>query len=216
MLLQPFQRDYQPHSSAKDYEILGKALAFAMDINDAIRSDQNTSAYVIHKTAGPPYEPDEPKLPNFTVKKKKNKPNRKKIVPNLTPTFQPVSIRPEITTRKPVQNRFRNKLRRQKLKQKILKELQQLEREDDLNQKLQYNVYNDVSQNIMDRRTGGFFSQITGDLSLSQKDFIFELTTWFRRSIWFLGFTAAYTVSPTLLGIAVSIFKYLKNSKVYI
>ena len=129
-----------------------------------------------------------------------NKPKRKKI-PNLTPTFQPQipTNKPVITTKKPTQNRFRNRLRRQKLKQKILQELQQLEleREDDINQKLQVNLYNDI------RRTGGFFGQITGDLSLSRKDFIFQLTTWFRRSIWFLGFTAAYTVSPTLLGIAV-------------
>ena len=41
-----------------------------MDVNEAIRKDQNTSAYVIHKTAGPPYEPDEPKLPNRIKKKK--------------------------------------------------------------------------------------------------------------------------------------------------
>ena len=142
----------------------------------------------------------------FWVIFRSNKPKRKKI-PNLTPTFQPQipTYQPEITTKKPAQNRVRNRLRRQKLKQKIIEELQQLEleREDDLNQKLQFNLYNDISNNIMERRTSGFFNQITGDLSLSRKDFIFQLTTWFRRSIWFLGFTAAYTVSPTLLGIAV-------------
>merc|ERR1712156_1360324 len=41
------------------------------------------------------------------------------------------------------------------------------------------------------------------DQSLPNKDFAGELTKWFRRSIWFLTFTAAYTVSPPLLVIAV-------------
>ena len=44
------------------------------------------------------------------------------------------------------------------------------------------------------------------DLSLSRKDFLRELTTWFRRSIWFLIFAGAYTTSPTLLGLAVSTY----------
>ena len=30
------------------------------------------------------------------------------------------------------------------------------------------------------------------------KDFVIELTTWFRRVIWFLGFTSATTLSPGL------------------
>ena len=48
------------------------------------------------------------------------------------------------------------------------------------------------------------------DLSLSRKDFLRELTTWFRRSIWFLIFAGAYTTSPTLLGLAVStMFVYM-------
>merc|ERR1719273_2309204 len=39
---------------------------------------------------------------------------------------------------------------------------------------------------------------LIGDGSLSRKDFILELTTWFRRAIWFLGFTAALTASAPL------------------
>ena len=82
-----------------------------------------------------------------------------------------------------------------------------LEREQKLKQKLHNSLYNDISNNIQEKtgNAGGFFNQLSGDLSLSRKDFIFQLTTWFRRSIWFLGFTAAYTVSPTLLGISVNI-----------
>ena len=30
------------------------------------------------------------------------------------------------------------------------------------------------------------------------QDFVIELTTWFRRAIWFLGFTAAITASAPL------------------
>ena len=44
-----------------------------------------------------------------------------------------------------------------------------------------------------------------GDLSLSRKDFLSLLITWFRRSIWFLAFAGAYTTSPPLLAVAVSI-----------
>ena len=50
------------------------------------------------------------------------------------------------------------------------------------------------------------------DLSLSRKDFLRELTTWFRRSIWFLIFAGAYTTSPTLLGLAVSTYKYIPST----
>jgi len=39
---------------------------------------------------------------------------------------------------------------------------------------------------------------VIGDGSLSRKDFVIELTTWFRRVIWFLGFTAATTASIPL------------------
>lgn len=49
------------------------------------------------------------------------------------------------------------------------------------------------------------FNAIMGDLSLSRKDFLSLLITWFRRSIWFLAFAGAYTTSPPLLFVAVSI-----------
>ena len=44
----------------------------------------------------------------------------------------------------------------------------------------------------------GALNNIAGDGSLSRKDFVYELTTWFRRAIWFLGFTAATTASAPL------------------
>merc|ERR1719356_1341090 len=44
----------------------------------------------------------------------------------------------------------------------------------------------------------GAVSGLIGDGSLSRKDFIIELTVWFRRAIWFLGFTAALTASAPL------------------
>jgi hypothetical protein len=41
------------------------------------------------------------------------------------------------------------------------------------------------------------------DKPLSKKDFLYEIKHWFRRAIWFLGFTAAYTLSPTILFLTV-------------
>ena len=139
---------------------------------------------------------------------------RRKNYPNLTPNTTPPVPPTLLTTPPPIinspENRLRNKIRRQKLKRKIIQELKEmkLERQQNLKQKLQHSLYNDISNNIQDKTgsAGGFFNQLSGDLSLSRKDFIFQLTTWFRRSIWFLGFTAAYTVSPTLLGISVNFY----------
>ena len=57
---------------------------------------------------------------------------------------------------------------------------------------------------VIMEKSGNVFSILTKDQSLSSKDFAGELTKWFRRSIWFLTFTAAYTISPPLMVIAVS------------
>ena len=57
------------------------------------------------------------------------------------------------------------------------------------------------------------FNAIMGDLSLSRKDFLSLLITWFRRSIWFLAFAGAYTTSPPLLFVAVSMNEYPNNNK---
>ena len=90
------------------------------------------------------------------------------------------------------------KLRRQKLRAKIMKQLQTM---DDKNKILRKNA----GGSSPNRR---IFNN--SDLSLSRKDFLRELTTWFRRSIWFLIFAGAYTTSPTLLGLAVStMFVYM-------
>ena len=42
------------------------------------------------------------------------------------------------------------------------------------------------------------------DKPVSKQDFLYEIKHWFRRAIWFLGFTAAYTLSPTILLLTVS------------
>ena len=55
---------------------------------------------------------------------------------------------------------------------------------------------------------------LIGDGSLSRKDFIIELTTWFRRAIWFLGFTAALTASAPLFiltAVLAAVFELLYN-----
>ena len=55
---------------------------------------------------------------------------------------------------------------------------------------------------------------LIGDGSLSRKDFIIELTTWFRRAIWFLGFTAAFTASAPLFlltAVLAGVFELLYN-----
>lgn len=44
---------------------------------------------------------------------------------------------------------------------------------------------------------------LQGDQSLSRQDFILELTSWFRRSVWFILYTGAYTVSPALVLLAI-------------
>ena len=104
------------------------------------------------------------------------------------------------TTKKPkrVNVQKLRRLRRQKLKAKILRQLQTLE-----NSKRAESLA-DNKQDILMEKSGSFLGKITGDLSLSRKDFFAELSKWFRRSVWFLAFTAAYTVSPTLLIISVS------------
>ena len=46
------------------------------------------------------------------------------------------------------------------------------------------------------------------------QDFIIELTTWFRRAIWFLGFTAAFTASAPLFvltAVLAAVFELLYN-----
>ena len=98
----------------------------------------------------------------------------------------------------------RRKLKRQRLKLKVMNELKSMN-----NKKLQNSLYNGVIgvenniQKLPNRRifTGG----LSGDLSLSRKDFLSELTKWFRRSIWFLLFAGAYTTSPPLILVAVSL-----------
>ena len=89
---------------------------------------------------------------------------------------------------------------------RILKELRKMEIRQ--KQKLQ-NLQNFKNSEMLTQgqtidRTGNVLGKLTGDLSLSRKDFAAELIKWFRRSIWFLAFTAAYTTSPTLLIVSVS------------
>ena len=84
---------------------------------------------------------------------------------------------------------------RQRLKMKILQELRQIEREKLIQPQTP----------VISEKSGNVFSILMRDQSLSNKDFAGEITKWFRRSIWFLTFTAAYTISPPLLVIAVSI-----------
>ena len=78
---------------------------------------------------------------------------------------------------------------------KIMQELRKIEREK----------LTEPQKPVIMEKSGNVFSILMGDQSLSRKDFAGELTKWFRRSIWFLTFTAAYTVSPPLLVIAVSL-----------
>lgn len=177
-MLTPFHHNYEPLQAKQDLNIFGKTLAFAKDFNKALKSEENLQtqeSLVVHEIAGPPYYKNEPEMPNFG-KKKRRKTTQK-------PTQK--------TTIKPILQRLRNKQRRQKLKLRILKELQRLDKQDNLT--------------VMEK-SGSFLNKLSGDLSLSRKDFAAELTKWFRRSIWFLAFTAAYTTSPTLLGITVSHF----------
>ena len=47
------------------------------------------------------------------------------------------------------------------------------------------------------------FGHLSLDKPLSKHDFLYEIKHWFRRAIWFLGFTAAYTLSPTILFLTV-------------
>ena len=59
---------------------------------------------------------------------------------------------------------------------------------------------------------------ITVTVTISQlcpcQDFIIELTTWFRRTIWFLGFTAALTASAPLFlltAVLAAVFELVYN-----
>ena len=86
MLVQPFGSTYQPLELKNDYEIVSKALAFVMDVKEALNSENSENveklkqaeSLVVHQIAGPPYYKHEPEMPNSTVKKKKK--NKKKIV----------------------------------------------------------------------------------------------------------------------------------------
>ena len=84
---------------------------------------------------------------------------------------------------------------------KILQELRQIEREKLIQPQTP----------VISEKSGNVFSILMRDQSLSNKDFAGEITKWFRRSIWFLTFTAAYTISPPLLVIAVSINRDLDS-----
>jgi len=191
MLLQPFDHNYQSVQVKQDYEIVNKALAFAMDINEALKSEQDQIAesLVVHKTAGPPYFENEPKLPNS---RPTPKPKRPKIIPKNRATIATTTQRPIVE--RPKKNRNLNKrIRRQRLKMKILQELRRIERIKSIK----------PQQPVIMEKSGNVFSILTKDQSLSSKDFAGELTKWFRRSIWFLTFTAAYTISPPLMVIAI-------------
>ena len=108
-------------------------------------------------------------------------------------------------------NYLEKKIRRNRLKLKIIQELQKIEQEESTNNNgLQERIFQSIfgSHHSGDSYNSGSTSildKLRGDQSLSHQDFIHELTKWFRRSIWFLAFTAAYTVSPTILIITVSI-----------
>ena len=104
------------------------------------------------------------------------------------------------------------KIRRNRLKLKIIQELQQIEQEENNEGGLQEKLFQTIFGQSADNYNSGstsIFEKLKGDQSLSHHDFIHELTKWFRRSIWFLAFTAAYTVSPTILIITVSLSKTL-------
>ena len=40
-------------------------------------------------------------------------------------------------------------------------------------------------------------------LSLSRRDFVYELIVWFRRAIWFMLYTGAVTLSPQIIVLTV-------------
>ena len=71
-----------------------------MDINEALKpeteQDQIVQSLVVHKTAGPPYFENEPKLPNS--RPKKNRPKRPKRPKTTTTTRPPIFI----TTQRPI------------------------------------------------------------------------------------------------------------------
>ena len=126
------------------------------------------------------------KKPSTTFRKNNNTNKiKKKPTTNVKSKLQQIKLR---------------KLRRQKLRAKIMKQLQTMDHDKNGNLK-------NIGNNSPNRR---IFNNAGSDLSLSRKDFLRELTTWFRRSIWFLIFAGAYTTSPTLLGLAVStMFVYM-------
>ena len=55
----------------------------------------------------------------------------------------------------------------------------------------------DVFGKMEDSRTSSQSLAIQNQ-ALSRSDFVPELSHWFRRTIWFLGFSAVWTLSPSL------------------
>ena len=69
---QPFHENYQPQQVTNDLNILGQALKFAMDVDQAVKLQKDQEilqTLVLHEVAGPPYFANEPKLPNYREKK---------------------------------------------------------------------------------------------------------------------------------------------------
>ena len=210
-MFQPFGSDYKPLELKNDINIVSKALAFVMDIDKALKldslekqalkleslEDQNledsskSESLVVHQIAGPPYFENEPKLPNSKETRKTGAKRRNKTRIATTTTT---------TTQRPKFNKNNRRLRRQRLKMRILKQLRRMQKQEQLSEK----ISSQSTKNYPIDRTGNVIGRLTGDLSMSRTDFAVELIKWFRRSIWFLAFTAASTQSPTLLLVTVS------------
>ena len=60
-----------------------------------------------------------------------------------------------------------------------------------------------IGADVFDKIEDGSVSPHTFT-ALSRSDFVPELEHWFRRTIWFLGFSAVWTLSPSLAIITVS------------
>ena len=73
-----------------------------MDINEALKpeteEDQIVQSLVVHKTAGPPYFENEPKLPNSRPKKNRPKRPKRPKTTTTTTTRPPIFI----TTQRPI------------------------------------------------------------------------------------------------------------------
>ena len=78
-----------------------------------------------------------------------------------------------------------------------------------------------LTNNPITDAVGGAVTGVIGDGSLSRKDFVLNLTTWFRRTVWFLGFTAALTASAPLflitaaLAIVFELVYNVTNARMY-